>query len=350
MVLTNDDWNAIYEAANNPVDADMISEGMVAAIEDVFGQVPASTIADATSAALQGINDAWIPVIYGASDAVAEATKATAEAAKNTASATKGVQEISGEISKQVGTFSALMVAIATAAGSENQDFNTWVPVINSLAGLIEGLPAASAPTYVDWAGTGANITEEMRQQKAANDAANFAKGTYTVVKDLAPILLKHTASIGGALTTIIAQDGAVWATALGAIMTGNPMGAIIAIPTLLKNIFTMLPLIINAIVEIVPALIGAIIKFLSKFMPNSTFAYDTLDAANKAVTDNEAALKAGATAPNFVIPKNTTIQGAAPANETVTINIHGGLIMPNVTKPEDASGLINNIKILAEK
>lgn len=210
----------------------------------------------------------------------------------------------------------------------------------SAAAKLIETLPYAE-PTYVPWAGTNQPVTEEMKRQKALNDAANLGKGLYNLAKDVLPPLLKHTAIIGQAVEQLVISSGPIVAAAI-AMFPVNPIGAaIMLIPVILQAIFTILPLIINAIMDIVPALIKAIIKFITQFMPDSVYAYDTLEAAEKAAAENQKAIKAGASAPYFVEPavQNNTV------NAPVIVNIYDGVNV--VTQDANADRLVANLAAL---
>lgn len=347
VVLTDSDWDAVYAAADNPVTEKMVADGVAGGIQQMFGYAPVEEMAQATETALTGMNDTWVPLILGSTDQMAMAAKETAASAQKTETAMEQWTRVGGEISKSVQSFSTLALEISKAASSQTQDFNTWVPVINAAATFIEGLPDVEA-TYVPWAGTTQTVTDEMKRQKLANDAANLAKGTYQLFKDVTPTLLKHTALIGGALTTLVAQNGPIISAAI-AMAPVNPIGAaIMMIPVIVQGIFTLLPLIVNAIVDIVPTLFGAIMNFFNKFMPDSVYAYDSMDAAANAVKDHESALKAGASAPSFVVPTTNPVT-QQNTNETVTINVYG-LELPNVTSGADATTLVSNLKTLAAK
>lgn len=344
MVLTNDDWNAIYDAANNPVDATVVSEGTYQALQNALGTEPLEGIADAMANAAALANEDFAPVIYDAAKLIggtASVNKAAAEASK---SAADKISEVGNSINEWVGAVGVLAQAVAAAAMSETQDFNTWVPVIEAVGSMIGKLPDQK-PNYVAWAGYDVDLTSEMKKQQAMQQAANAAKGALQFAKETAPVILKHVAAIGGTLTTMAIESGGAWATAIGAIMTGNPMGALVALPVILKDIFTILPMIISAITEIVPQLIKSIIQFFNRFSPFSVPGYDTLDAAAKAVIDNEALIK-----DNIANPGNfdgTTAQQNG-SNETVHINIYGDVTMPNVTNTSGAQGFVDNLTTMA--
>ncbi|URG17392.1 tape measure protein [Rhodococcus phage Mbo2] len=347
MVLTGSQWDAIYSAADNPVTAKMVEDGVVGGLTRLLGHQPDETLAKATEVALTGANDTWVPLILGSTEQTAMAAEMTAASAQKTETAMEQWTRVGGDIAKQVQSFSTLALEISKAASSQTQDFNTWVPVINAAASFIEGLPDVEA-TYVPWAGTTQTVTDEMKRQKLANDAANLAKGTYQLFKDVAPSLLKHTAIIGGAVTTLVTQNAPIISAAI-AMAPVNPIGAaIMMIPVILQGIFTLLPLIINAIVDIVPTLFGALLNFFNKFMPDSVYAYDSMEAAQDAVVKNETALKSGASAPSFVVPTTNPVT-QQNTNETVTINVYG-LELPNVTSGADATTLVSNLKTLAAK
>lgn len=82
------------------------------------------------------------------------------------------------------------------------------------------------------------------------------ARGLYYAFKTIAPPVLKHTAIIGTALESFMAQDSAAWSSALAAIAQNNPAGYFVAVILVLKSILVMLPLIIDVILDIGPAII----------------------------------------------------------------------------------------------
>lgn len=351
-VLTNGDWRAIYKAANNPMTPDMIKEGTVDAFSKMFGYQPQNQIEASTqqavAVALEGQNKTWAPALLGDTNEITEATKATATAAAGT---TKAVGILDDNMKTQMANLAEVMSSISTAAASYSEEtgvtFGMVAPVLNSLAKFIEGLPKAEA-SYVPWAGTNQVVTDEMAQEKKLNDIKNIGKGLYNATIKMTPILLKHTATIGTAIEQLVQQDAAAWATGIAALTSGNPMGALILVPVILKEILTVIPLIISAIMDIVPALIETFTMFFTQFMPDSVYAYDTYDAANEAANKNAMAIRQGASAPYFAIPsKGNSVQQSS--NETVVYNTFtGDLVMPNVTNETGAKKLADNLNQLA--
>lgn len=348
-VLTHDQWGTMYGIAQGAqgFSWQTVQRGVVAANQVLYGAQPSETQAEATATALQKVNDTWVPDFYDASQAQVEAADSTAKSAAATTTATKGTvkaldnfTKVGGQIKSAVDDFSKLMLAISTAMSSDKQNFSTWAPVITAAADLIEKLPDVKA-TYVPWAGTNQTVTEEMKRQKQANDIANLAKGGYMFFKQVAPALLRATATIGTAVEKLIEQDASAWAQGISLLSMGNPMGALILIPIILKEIFTILPLVIQAIMDIVPALIQAIIMFITQFMPDSVYAYDTYDSANQAVQDNEGAIRQGASAPYFVPPAQNT------QNQNPTTNVYVYEVNVTADSPDSADQFVTNLQTL---
>ncbi|ADD80808.1 tape measure protein [Rhodococcus phage ReqiDocB7] len=341
-VLTNEDWNAIYEAANNPVDADMITEGVVSATQQMFGFSALDNLAEAVS----GANEKWTQNIYGATKDTSEAAQDVATNTGKTLAVLDDFTKIGGDIATGLTELGKIAFAIEAAYNSEDQNFQTWAPVVTMVGELLAKLPDAKAD-YVPWAGFDVEWTTGMRFQKFGNDVSNIGKGLYNVVKDVLPPLLKSTATIGSAIEKFAIEQGPVITAAIAMFPT-NPVGAaIMAVPAILQAIFTILPMVISAIVEIVPTLIKSIMRFFSSFMPDSVFSYEDMAAAAEAVTKNEQAIKDG----TYLASRGVNQPGYAienPANQNVNINIYGDLVMPNVKNGDDADSFINNVTDLA--
>lgn len=348
IVLTDDDWNAIYKAANNPVDVKMIEEGNTKAIlktADASQDAVQSAIEDGSIEAAT----TWTPAIYDASKNIDGAAHAMEVSADASTGAMDEFVRVGGEIKKYTDAVSKLMLAVVAAAQSEEQTFDTWVPVINAAADLIGMLPDAE-PTYMPWAGYDAVYTPEMRQREALNDIANVGKGAYQLFKDVAPTLLRHTATIGSAIAALIAQNAPI-VTAAIAMFQVNPVGAaIMLIPVILQSIFTLVPLIINAIMDIVPTLFSAIKKFIQSFLPGAVPGYDDLAAAQDAVVKNEGAIKDNIANPDkWANESQTGTVRNTGSGDTTNINIYGDVTMPNVTNNDGASVFVDNLTNMAK-
>ncbi|AXH46476.1 tape measure protein [Gordonia phage RobinSparkles] len=374
-VLENSDWKAIYTAASKPaITPEIISTGFISAMKTLFGANTDQKIQDATAiateVALEGENKKWNPLIIGAAEETAKAAATTTSAVTASGSKVAGAVDANSLISADQTKILTSMLGVLRAAQSavptvkytpgstdketgkvtpenfeiSNFTFSMFAPLIEAMGGLIENLPDAE-PTYVDWAGTNRPVTDQMRQEKRLNDMANASKGMYMAFKTVAPSVLKHTAKIGSAIETLIAQDGAAWTAAIAGIAAGNPMAIAAAVALAFKAVFTLLPLILEAIVEIVPAIFKAIKMFITRFSPDSVYSYDSYDAANQAVNDNIDAIRKGASGPNFKVPEET-IQNNT--NQTTVLNIYGDISLPNVTNTSGAQNLANNLESLA--
>lgn len=319
MVLTSSEWAGILNQANAVAkfSSELVEIGVKDALHLVYGDDPTRESAEAQAAAIAEANGEWTPVIYDAAKAQVAASNSTADSAKKTATGVEKFTETAKAIEVQVKNLSEVGMAALQASKNPNS-FGAWAPLLNSVAKLVEGLPDAK-PTYVSWAGTNQPVTEEMKRQKQFNDLVNLTKGAYQVTKTVLPPLLRHTAIIGTATEQILTQNSSAISAAI-AMAPVNPVGAaIIAVPIILQAIFTLLPLILAAIIDIVPAMIKAVMKFLQQYMPDSVFAYDTYDLANQAAINNNAAIKSGASGPNFNPPVQSN-----QTNSNVTINVYG--------------------------
>lgn len=350
-ILTNEDWNAIYAAANNPLDVEDVAAGVELGMKRTFGYTPVDSItqeqAEKTAEALDGVQGGWQQNIYDETKSQTAAVNGTTKAVKATEKGIDNVAKVTGQVSDGVSKLSTIMLAISSAmqsaAAGNGVTFGMIAPIIDGVADLVESLPDVEA-TYVPWAGFDVVETEEMKRQKAANDAANAAKGSYMVAKTVLPSILRSVSTIGSAIENLIAQDGAAWANAIALLSTGNPMGAVIMIALVIKEIFTILPLILKAIMDIVPNLIKAIIKFLTDFAPDATYSYESIDAAAEAVGKNEADIKSGKYQQQW---EGTTID--SPVNQSTTMNFYGDIVLPNITSGDQAQEFSENLQNLAE-
>ncbi|AKC02944.1 tail length tape measure protein [Gordonia phage GordDuk1] len=361
-VLTNTDWKAVYKAAMKPaVDAKMIAEGYIAAMEKVYGINISKKVGDvqaqAVEWALEGQNATWNPQIIQAAEDTSNAVQSTTQAVNGTTGAVykstdtlKGMLKQSEEQTAQLKALTELMTALSSSSaggisvdenGNVKASFGAFAPAMTALAGLITMLPDAE-PTYVSWAGTNAEVSDEMRREKLLNDISNSSKGLYYAFKTTAPPVLKHTAIIGTALESLMAQDSAAWSSALAAIAQNNPAGYFVAVILVLKSILVMLPLIINAILDIGPAIIQSLIAYFTKFEPDAVYAYGSYEAANDAVIKNQTAIRNGATGPNF---ETTTVQ---QEQQSYNFNFYGDVVVPNVTNESGVDKFVNNLLGLA--
>lgn len=350
-ILTNEDWNAIYAAANNPLDIEDVAAGVELGMKRTFGYAPVDNItqeqAEKTATAMSDAQDGWQQNIYGETIAQTSAVNSTTKAVKATGKGIDNVAKVTGQVSEGVTKLGTIMLALSSAmqsaAAGNGVTFGMIAPIIDGVADIIESLPDVEA-TYVPWAGFDVVETEQMKQQKAANDAANAAKGSYMVAKTVLPSILRSVSTIGSAIENLIAQDAGAWANAIALLSTGNPMGAVIMIALVIKEIFTILPLILKAIMDIVPNLIKAIIKFLTDFAPDATYSYESIDAAAEAVGKNEADIKSGKYQQQW---EGTTID--TPVNQSTTMNFYGDIVLPNITSGDQAQEFSENLQNLAE-
>lgn len=357
-VLTSTQWDGIYAAASRPfVTVATVAQGFVDGMKKIYGintdQEIQQIQAQATTYALEGQNKTWTPLIIDASEETTAATNGTTAAVNTNTKATystldtlDGVLGINTEMSASMEKMVALMTAMSTSAqsitvdekGNISANFSAFAPAITALGDFIGSLPDAD-PKYVSWAGTGITVTEDMKREKTMNDVANSAKGMYYAFKTIAPPVLKHTAIIGSAIEKLVQQDASGWAAATTFMASGNPAGYVIAGVLILKEILTLLPLIINAIMDIGPAIIESLIAYFTKFEPDSVYSYGTYDAANQAVNDNLTAIQNGATAPSF----ETVQQGNQEVNFTIM-----GDVNVNADSSTTAESFLDNLLGLA--
>ena len=348
-ILTSTQWDAVYSAANDRMDATMVADGVTQALQDTFGLSVMNNLTEAQASSiakeLEEKNGDWKANVYDVAKEQAAAAELTAKAGEKTASGLDKFVEIGGKIQAGVNDLSKVMLAVATAMQGE-QNFSAWAPVISAVGDMIQNMPDQE-PTYVPWAGFDVVMTGQMKREKLANDAANSAKGMFNIFKNVAGPMLKHTAAIGTAAEKLITQNAPVVSAAM-AMMPTNPVGgAIMLIPVILQSIFTILPMVIAAIMDIVPALIKGIQQYFQKFSPYATFAYDDIAGAEEAVKKNTGSIKDGSYLASMGVKQpGRTIEG--PANQNVNINVYGGITMPNVKNGDDAGDFVKNLQILA--
>lgn len=346
-VLTGAQWDAMYTIAENTsnLNEETIKNAMVSATQEVYGFDPTEAQTDAIIQGLDDWNKSFTPIILDAATNQAAGTKAQTEAAQKTQTAVEHFTEVGGKIKTSIDQFSKLALAIASAMQAENQNFEAWAPVLSALGDFIASLPDVER----DWAADNPVPGETDAQRKAreqANAGTNALKGLYMGFKDVAPVVLKHTAAIGTAVSQLVAQNAPIVSAAL-AMMPVNPVGAaIMLIPVILQSIFTLLPMIIQAIMEIVPALIKAIMRFFTQFMPDSVYAYEDMAAAEAAVkTQLEGGPVAMGQGQRY--PVQQPVQ-STQTNQTVSLNVYGDLVMPNVTNTDGAQTFADNLKLIA--
>ena len=112
-----------------------------------------------------------------------------------------------------------------------------------------------------------------------------------------------------------------------------------------LKEVATILPLILNAILDIVPALIRAIVRFLTQFMPDSVYAYADMAAAEAAVNEQQ---ETGTAAAGQGQRYPTDVMRSSNGNENINLYMYGDLVMPNVSDGSDAGDFVDQLKLLA--
>lgn len=344
-VLTDPQWNGIYAAAKNAQSVYTVQEGVIGALEDVYGVNPARKQADESAKALAGVNEEWTPALYDAAAKQTAAVKDVADSSKATQTGVEKFVEVGNAINGAVQDLSAVMLAVGSAveqySASGELTFGMIAPILTALGGLIEKLPDVE-PTYVKWAGTTQVETPAMKQEKFYNDISNMSKGVYTLVKDVTPLLLKHTAAIGTSIESWMVTSMPMITAAI-AMFPVNPIGAaLLAIPAILTGIFTILPQIIQAIVEIVPAMIKALIELVTRFMPDSVYAYESLEAAEKAAQQNREAILQGASAPYFEVP----VVQQQNTNSPVTINVAS--VTVEAKDSDSADKFVSNLLTLA--
>ncbi|AKJ71708.1 putative tape measure protein [Tsukamurella phage TIN2] len=384
-VLTQQQWNAMYTiAANSPR---LNQQTMQEAVEQA-NEETGNTDKKQTEAVIKGMEvwqEAWKPLVF---DATEKSTKASEAMTKATVASTGSTQILTKsigkwdttvkELSKALTQFSQSMqqsIQVQQGGGSGGSSFGTinfggvngagggsgansggfsmkaptfgaWAPMLNVMADLLEALPYAERNWQADNPVPGE--TEKQRKQRiAANNLTNFAKGSYNVVKDVGPPVLRHTAIIGSAVEKLVYEDGEAWSAAFAAIAQNNPAGYAIAVLLGIKTVATLAPLILAAIMDIVPALIRAIVRFLTQFMPDSVFAYADLAAAENAVLEQQ---EGGEVAQGQGRRYPTEAMVSPSGNAPVNLFIYGDLEMPNVSDGSDANEFVDQLRLLASK
>ncbi|WIC40014.1 tape measure protein [Gordonia phage Dakiti] len=375
-ILTAAQWSAMFAiAAKPPLDEDTIQGAMEAA------NIATGNTDDATTAAIiKGMDvwsSAWTPEMVDSTKAATDASEKVADAADKQSSSTVLLSKSLGKYDAQIASLSKVLTAFSNSAQQsvkvtvnvtngtattgntstvgtnskgeqtitvEQPTFEQWAPTLNALADFFDTLPYAER----DWQADNpvAGETEQQRKARIAqNNLTNFAKGGYNILRDVGPVMLRHTAIIGTAIERLAKEDGPAWSAALAAIAANNPAGYAVAALLAFKTIATMLPLILAAIMDIVPALIRAIVRFLTQFMPDSVFAYADMAAAEAAVTEQQAG---GEVAMGQGQRYPTDAMSTASGNESITLNMYGDLVMPNVSDGSDANDFVEQLKLLA--
>ncbi|QAY03987.1 tail length tape measure protein [Gordonia phage Sombrero] len=375
-ILTAAQWSAMFDIATKPpLDEDTI-QGAVEAANIATGNTD-----DATTAAIMKGMDvwsaAWTPAMVDSTDAATAASEKVADAADKQSSSTVLLSKSLGKYDQQIASLSKVLTAFSNSAQQsvkvtvnvtngtattgntstvgtnskgeqtitvEQPTFEQWAPTLNALADFFDTLPYAER----DWQADNpvAGETEQQRKMRLAqNNLTNFAKGGYNVLRDVGPVMMRHTAIIGTAVERLVKEDGPAWSAALAAIAANNPAGYAVAVLLVLKEVATLLPLILAAIMDIVPALIRAIVRFLTQFMPDSVFAYADMAAAEAAVTEQQAG---GAVAMGQGQRYPTDAMSTTSGNESITLNMYGDLVMPNVSDGSDANDFVEQLKLLA--
>lgn len=392
-VLTGNQWDGMYRIADgvSGFGSGTVAAGVITGMRTLYGETPVQTAIETTATGTAQANAEWTPLLYNVAEGQKQESGRTAKQAERVKTQMDKAQETAEKAKQFLAKISEIGLATGvliegigkawlvkddqntdrvvdavdgvkdavnkgngiaedtTPGGGPGLTSDNWMDYINfktlaplglAIAGLIEMLPEAK-PEYVSWAGTNQEVTEEMKRKKTLNDVANIAKGMYNVTRNLAPPLIKHAFAIGGAIERLAIEDGAAWAQAIGMLSMGNPLGALILIPIILKEIFTLLPLILDAIMDIVPILIKSLIMFITQFMPDSVYAYDTYEAANEAATKHEDDIRKGASGPNYQTPVQNV-------NQNETINIHVYQVDVNADSPDSADEFILNLQSLA--
>ncbi|AVD99124.1 tape measure protein [Gordonia phage Adgers] len=375
-ILTAAQWSAMFDIASKPpLDEDTI-QGAVEAANIATGNTDDAT----TAAIIKGMDvwsAAWSPAMVDSTDKATEASEKVADAADKQSSSTVLLSKSLGKYDAQIASLSKVLTAFSNSAQQsvkvtvnvtngtattgntstvgtnekgeqtitvEQPTFEQWAPTLNALADFFETLPYAER----DWQADNpvAGETEQQRKMRLAqNNLTNFAKGGYNVLRDMGPVVMRHTAIIGTAVERLVKEDGPAWSAALAAIASNNPAGYAVAVMLVLKEVATLLPLILAAIMDIVPALIRAIVRFLTQFMPDSVFAYADMAAAEAAVTEQQAG---GAVAMGQGQRYPTDAMSTTSGNESITLNMYGDLVMPNVSDGSDANDFVEQLKLLA--
>lgn len=344
-VLTQTQWNAMYKLSDSanilhPQDVeDAVHDALVSTGNTGNAQ------ADAIIKGMDTWQKAWTPAMYDATGDMADAADANTKATDAAAGTTVLLSKSIGKFTEEISAFSAMMVAISNTAASGEVTFSNVSPILNALGAFIDTLPYAERDWKADNPVPG-ETEQQRRIRQAQNNLTNFAKGSFNVIKDVGPPLLKHVGIIGTAVEKLITEDADTWAAGMAALSMGNPMGALILVPIILKEIFTILPLIIAAILDIVPSLIRAIVRFLTQFMPDSVFAYADMAAAEEAVRNQqEGGDVAQGQGQRYPTDAMST---SSQSNKNITLNVYGDLSMPNITNGDDAQDFVDQLTLLA--
>ncbi|QOP65352.1 tape measure protein [Gordonia phage Diabla] len=375
-VLTAAQWAAMFDLASRPpVTEDTLKDAVEKA------NIATGNTDDATTAAIMKGMDvwsaAWTPAMVDSTDAATAASEKVADAADKQSSSTVLLSKSLGKYDQQIASLSKVLTAFSNSAQQsvkvtvnvtngtattgntstvgtnskgeqtitvEQPTFEQWAPTLNALADFFDTLPYAER----DWQADNpvAGETEQQRKMRLAqNNLTNFAKGGYNVLRDVGPVMMRHTAIIGTAVERLVKEDGPAWSAALAAIAANNPAGYAVAVLLVLKEVATLLPLILAAIMDIVPALIRAIVRFLTQFMPDSVFAYADMAAAEAAVVEQQ---EGGQVAMGQGQRYPTDAMSTSSGNESITLNMYGDLVMPNVSDGSDANDFVEQLKLLA--
>lgn len=385
-VLTTSQWNAMYGLAGN---ANVLTpEDVQDAVENA--NIATGNTGDAqTDAIIKGMDSwskSWTPAIVSSTDAATEASNKVADAADTQSASTVLLSKSLGKYDTQISALTKFLTALSnsmqqsikitvtvnttnsgstsatatTTTGNGNSislgkvngndvsvavpQFADFAPAITAFADLLDTIPSATR----NWAADNpvAGETEQQRKARIAqNNLTNYAKGSFNVIKEVGVPLLKHTAIIGTAAEKLIQEDGPAWSSALAAIAANNPAGYAVAVLLVLKEVATILPLILNAILDIVPALIRAIVRFLTQFMPDSVYAYADMAAAEAAVSEQQSG---GSTAMGQGQRYPTEAMSNSSGNENINLYMYGDLVMPNVSDGSDANDFVDQLKLLA--
>lgn len=374
-ILTNAQWNAMFKIASSEPLTEANVEDAVIGANNATGNT-ANQQADAIIKGMDVWQQAWTPEVYEATNAATDASNAMTDAANQSSGATVLLSKSLGKYDTQIKELSKVLTAFSNSASQsvkvtvnvqtgevnktdskvtknskgetivtvEQPTFSAWTPTINAVADLIDALPYQER----DWAADNpvAGETEKERKARIAqNNMTNYTKGIFNVTKDVAPVVLRHTAIIGAAVEKLVQEDAAGWAAVTTMGGPQNPATWLIMLPLILKELATLLPLILAAILDIVPALIRAIVRFLTQFMPDSVYAYADMAAAEAAVTEQQGggdvAMGQGQRYPTDAM---STSSGNAP----ITMNMYGDLVMPNVSDGSDAGDFVDQLRLLA--
>ncbi|QSL99670.1 tape measure protein [Gordonia phage Austin] len=378
-ILTKAQWSAMFDIAKNgnlkPEDVqDAVTNANIATGNTADKQ------ADAIIKGMDVWQKAWTPALYGAADESVKASDKVSKAADGSASATVALNKSLGAYSTQITALSKALVAFSNSAQSsvkvtvnvktgattteggsgnvtknekgetvvtvEQPTLEAWAPTINAFADLLDALPYADRNWDAD--NPVAGETERERKMRIAqNNMTNYTKGAFNVLKDMGPVVMRHTAIIGTAAERLLKEDGPAWTAAMTMIATGNPGGYALATLLAVKAVATLLPLVIAAIMDIVPALIRAIVRFLTQFMPDSVFAYADMAAAEDAVREQQ---EGGATAQGQGRRYPSDAMRTSNGNENINLYMYGDLVMPNVSDGSDADDFVTQLKLLAGK